>query len=68
MATKMAVSEVLQDIITNIKNDQITCSIFLNLQKTFHTINHNILLLKLQAYSVRDLPLRLPQNYFASSS
>ena len=35
MSTKMAVSEVFQNIITNIENDQISCSIFLNLQKAF---------------------------------
>ena len=33
MSTEMVVSEVCNDIITNIENEEIICSIFLDLQK-----------------------------------
>ena len=68
MSTEMAVSEVCNDNITNIENEQITCSIFLDLQKAFGTVNHYMLLLKLQAYGVRGFPLQFLQSYLTNRS
>ena len=68
MFTEMVVSEVCRDITANIEIEQITCSIFLDLRKAFDTVNHNILLLKLQAYGVRGLPLQLLQSYLTYRS
>ena len=39
------------------------CGVFLNLQKAFDTVNHKILICKLEHYGIRGLPLHLFQNY-----
>ena len=41
----------------------ITCSIFLDLRKAYDTINHTILIKKLEKYGIRELPLQLLASY-----
>ena len=41
----------------------ITCSIFLDLRKAYDTINHIILIKKLEKYRIRGLPLQLLASY-----
>ena len=68
MSTEMAISEICNDTFTNTENEQITCSIILDLQKAFDTVKHNILLLKLQEHGVRGLHLQLQQSYLTNRS
>ena len=37
--------------------------VFLDFQKAFDTVNHKILLSKLEHYGIRGMPLKLFQNY-----
>ena len=39
------------------------CGVFLDFQKAFDTVNHKILISKLEHYGIRGLPLHLFQNY-----
>ena len=39
------------------------CGVFLDFQKAFDTVNHKILISKLEHYGIRALPLHLFQNY-----
>ena len=61
-STSQAVMEVLDNIYTHSDNREITMGIYLDLQKAFDTVNHSILLKKLDIYGVRGITL----NWFIS--
>ena len=52
-STELAVAQVSSEIIENLENNDITCSIFLDLAKVFDTVDHKILLDKLHKYGIR---------------
>ena len=53
----------------NIDKGLVTCSIFLDLAKAFDTVNHDILLHKLDIqYGIKGLPLSLLKNYIENRS
>ena len=43
--------------------DKFACGIFIDLQNSFETVNHNILLLKLYHYGANGAPHQWFQNY-----
>ena len=63
-STSDAVLDIYHQILQNLNEKKITCSIFLDLAKAFDCINHEILLKKMERYGVRGLPLKLFQSYF----
>ena len=67
-STELAVSQIVDDIIETIDNKLINCSIFLDLAKAFNTINHNILLKKLENYGIRGIPLSLIKSFLENRS
>ena len=59
-STNEAVSDIYNKLqFDNMGKKLITCSIFLDVRKAYDTINHTILIKKLEKYGIRGLPLQL---------
>ena len=43
--------------------DKLTCGVFIDQQKAFHTVDHNILLSKLYHYGVKETPHQWFKSY-----
>ncbi len=64
----MAIIEAYNNIISNLDNKKHTLGIFLDLSKAFDTINHSILLDKLNHYGVRGEAFEWFRNYLNDRS
>jgi len=62
-STSHAVMEVMDNIYQNWDNHELTIGIFLDLQKAFDTVNHDILLKKLEIYGIRGIVLKWFTSY-----
>ena len=58
-----AVTKFISDITTSLDNKESTIAIYLDLSKAFDTINHTLLLKKLDHYGIRGLPLAWFKSY-----
>ena len=53
-------------LLKNLDTKDITCAIFLDLAKAFDSVNHNILLQKLEKYGIRGIPLKFMESYLSN--
>ena len=63
LSTAQAIAELTDTLRKAIDNNLYTCGIFLDFTKAFDTVNHEILLEKLESYGVRGLPLKWLNSY-----
>jgi hypothetical protein len=65
-STALALLEVTDSIYQNLDEGNSCCGIYLDLQKAFDTVNHDILLSKLYNYGVRGIVHHWFQSYLAN--
>jgi len=65
-STSHAVMEVMDSIYQSWDNHDVTMGIFLDLQKAFDTVNHYILLKKLEMYGIRGIVLKWFTRYLTN--
>lgn len=65
-STEMALIELVDQISQSNDDKQFTIGIFIDLSKAFDTINHELLLKKLNYYGIRGLPLKWFANYLTN--
>ena len=65
-STAYAIIKLIEDIEETFDNKQSVCDVFIDLQKAFDTVNHNILLNTLSHYGTRDTANNWFSSYFAN--
>ena len=64
--TEYAILDIYEKLINNMDKSLTSCAIFLDLAKAFDTVNHDILLRKLEAYGIRGKALDLIKSYLTN--
>ena len=62
-STEMAVNAITNQIINSFENKETSYCIFLDFAKAFDTVQHDILINKLEYYGIRGLPLKWFKSY-----
>ena len=65
-STELAALELVDRITTQLDIRKVPLNIFLDLSKDFDTINHSILLDKVQHYGIKSTPLKLFNSYLSN--
>ena len=62
-STNHALASTTEDIRKVLDNDEFACGVFLDFQKAFDTVNHEILIAKLNHYGIRGIALDWFKSY-----
>ena len=62
-STELAVTSIYDELLQNLDDNKVTCSIFLDLRKAFDSVDHTILLKKLKHYGFRGSALKFFESY-----
>ena len=65
-STEHALIDIHEKILHAIENKETPCCVFLDFAKAFDTVNHQILLRKLEHYGIRGLGNKLLQSYLTN--
>lgn len=65
-STLTATNELLEDIYGHLDNRRFSGALFLDLKKAFDTVNHELLLRKLERYGIRGIPNKLLRSYLSN--
>ena len=65
-STELAIADIQNTLLKNLDDNKFTCTIFLDLAKAFDTVDHKILLKKLEKYGIRGKPLLLLKSYLSN--
>ena len=66
-STAQAIAEIADNLRKSIDNNMYTCGVYLDFSKAFDTVNHSILLKKMEQYGIRGVPLQLVTSYLTNS-
>ena len=66
MSTSHSLLEITEEIKESIDNGKFGCGIFIDLKKAFDTVNHKILLTKLEHYGIRGALLKWFESYLSN--
>ena len=62
-STEYALLDIQNCILNSLERRENPCCVFLDFAKAFDTVNHKILLAKLNHYGIRGMPLQLIESY-----
>ena len=66
MSTNMALMELTEEITNSIDKGKYAVGIFVDLKKAFDTINHDILISKMERYGIRGVVLKWLKSYISN--
>lgn len=66
LSTSLAVIDLLKDVTDSIDKNAHTIGVFIDLKKAFDTVDHKIMLKKLNFYAVRGIPLKWLDSYLSN--
>ena len=66
LSTSLAIIEITERIRKSMENKKVGCGLFVDLSKAFDTINHKILISKMEHYGIRGVSLNWFKSYLTN--